>query len=210
MKYLKNIFCLLLCLNLCFGFVGCSKENNSNNIANDEISSDIAESNNNTTAVITVKNYGEIQLELYYSVAPITVTNFVKLANSGFYDGLTFHRIIKDFMIQGGDPEGTGMGGSKDNIYGEFSANGFQNNISHKRGVISMARLGNDMNSATSQFFIVHKDSPHLDGQYAAFGKVIKGIEVVDKLADTPSDSYSGAVEKANQPVIESIKIIKE
>ena len=134
-------------------------------------------------AVIDVKDYGEIKLELYPDVAPKTVANFKKLAESGFYDGLTFHRIMEGFMIQGGDPKGNGTGGSDENIFGEFTQNGFKNDLSHTRGVISMARNGVDMNSASSQFFIVHQDSTFLDGQYASFGKVTEGMEVVDKIA---------------------------
>ncbi|WP_461614949.1 peptidylprolyl isomerase [Clostridium sp. Marseille-QA1073] len=124
----------------------------------------------------------KIKIELYPDVAPNTVKNFISLANSKFYDGLIFHRVIPDFMIQGGDPEGSGVGGPGYAIKGEFSSNGFENNLKHDRGVISMARV-KDKNSAGSQFFIMHKDSPHLDGEYAAFGKVIEGIEVVDKIA---------------------------
>ena len=217
MKNLKKFLCLILSLTLCLCFTGCgsSEEKGDTGLTDiencdDPEASQTSVSIGNKTAVITVKDFGVIEVELYSSIAPVTVSNFVKLANEGFYDGLTFHRIIKDFMIQGGDPEGTGLGGSEETIMGEFSSNGFKNSLSHVRGVISMARLGSDPNSASSQFFIVHKDSPHLDGDYAAFGKVTKGIEVVDKLAEeTPvTDSYSGTVEKQNQPVIESIKII--
>lgn len=161
-------------------------------------------------ATIKVKDYGTIKLELDADTAPITVTNFVKLANEGFYDGLTFHRIIEGFMIQGGDPKGDGTGGSNETIKGEFSENGVKNDISHKRGVISMAR-SNDMDSASSQFFIVHKDSIFLDGKYAAFGHVTKGMDVVDKLAKIkPQDKDSGLVASSKQPVIESIKIEKQ
>ena len=156
---------------------------------------------------ITMENGGIMELELYPDVAPITVANFVKLANEGFYDGLTFHRIIEGFMIQGGDPTGTGMGGSDENIKGEFKANGIENNLKHERGVISMARA-QDKNSASSQFFIMHKDYPSLDGQYAAFGKMISGFEVLDGLAKTPVTDSNGTVEKANQPVIKSVKVI--
>ncbi len=159
------------------------------------------------TAVIRVKDYGEITVELDGKTAPITVANFVKLAKSGFYDGITFHRIIEGFMIQGGDPTGTGMGGSEQTIKGEFSANGVENNIKHVRGVISMAR-SSDMNSASSQFFIMHEDASHLDGQYAAFGKVTKGMDIVDALATkTPVADSNGTVLAPNQPVIESITI---
>lgn len=132
---------------------------------------------------IEMENGKKIKLELYPDVAPITVANFEKLVKEGFYDGLIFHRVISGFMIQGGCPEGTGMGGPKERIKGEFLANGVPNNLKHTRGVISMARSG-DPNSAGSQFFIMHKDAPHLDGQYAAFGKVIEGMDVVDEIAD--------------------------
>ena len=138
---------------------------------------------------LDVHGYGSILLELDPSAAPITVANFTKLAGSGFYDGLIFHRVISGFMIQGGDPEGTGMGGSKENIKGEFSANGWENPISHTRGVISMARNSISMDSASSQFFIVHKDATYLDGQYAAFGHVVEGMDVVDAIAAVGTDS---------------------
>ena len=133
--------------------------------------------------VIEMANGKKIKLELYPDAAPVTVANFEKLVRQGFYDGLIFHRVIKDFMIQGGDPEGTGMGGSDEKIKGEFLANGVNNPIRHERGVISMARSSLP-NSASSQFFIVHKTAPHLDGQYAAFGKVVEGMEVVDEIAE--------------------------
>ena len=159
-------------------------------------------------AVITVENYGEIHLELDGDTAPITVKNFVELAKSGFYDGLTFHRIISGFMIQGGDPKGDGTGGSEKEIKGEFASNGVENNISHKRGVISMARA-QDPNSASSQFFIMHRTSNHLDGDYAAFGHVTEGMTVVDKIAsETPVIDGNGTVTKENQPIIKSIVII--
>ena len=130
---------------------------------------------------------GKIEIELYPEAAPITVKNFEKLVKEGFYDGLIFHRVIKGFMIQGGDPEGTGMGGAKEHIKGEFRANGWANPIKHERGVISMARAYNP-NSASSQFFIMHQNAPHLDGQYAAFGRVVSGMEVVDEIAEIPTD----------------------
>ena len=161
------------------------------------------------TVEIDVKNYGKITVELDSKTAPLTVQNFLNLVNEGFYDGLTFHRIISGFMVQGGDPQGTGMGGSTNQIKGEFASNGVINNIKHVRGVISMAR-SSDPNSASSQFFIMHQDAPHLDGDYAAFGKVTEGMEVVDKLAETVNvEDANGTVAKANQPVINSIKIIK-
>lgn len=137
--------------------------------------------------VIEMENGKKIKLELYPDAAPITVENFEDLVKSGFYDGLIFHRVIEGFMIQGGDPEGTGMGGSGKNIKGEFAANGVKNPIKHTRGVISMARSMMP-NSASSQFFIMHKDAPHLDGNYAAFGKVVEGIEVVDEIASCETD----------------------
>jgi peptidyl-prolyl cis-trans isomerase B (cyclophilin B) len=137
--------------------------------------------------LITMENGDEIKAELYPEAAPKTVENFLKLVDEKFYDGLIFHRVIKGFMIQGGDPTGTGMGGSKDTIVGEFRANGFQNDLAHTRGVLSMART-NMPNSASSQFFIMHQDAPHLDGQYAAFGKVIEGMEAVDKIASVKTN----------------------
>jgi len=137
--------------------------------------------------VIEMENGAKIELELYPEEAPITCKNFEKLVSEGFYDGLTFHRVIKGFMIQGGDPLGNGMGGAKENIVGEFRANGHKNSIKHVRGVISMARAF-DPNSASSQFFIMHEDAPHLDGQYAAFGKVVSGMEAIDEIASIPTD----------------------
>ncbi len=136
------------------------------------------------TAVIEMENGGKMTFELYPEKAPLTVENFEKLANSGFYNGLIFHRVIRGFMIQGGDPEGTGMGGPGYSIKGEFAANGVQNDLKHTRGVISMARSMNP-NSAGSQFFVMHEDAPHLDGQYAAFGKMTDGFDVLDEIATT-------------------------
>ncbi|OQB24347.1 MAG: Peptidyl-prolyl cis-trans isomerase A precursor [Firmicutes bacterium ADurb.Bin182] len=136
--------------------------------------------------IIEMENGGIIKIETDRSAAPNTVDNFVHLASSGFYDGLTFHRVIKGFMIQGGDPDGTGSGGPGYHIKGEFRANGVQNPLKHKRGVISMARAS-DPDSAGSQFFIMHADSPHLDGQYAAFGHVTEGMEAVDEIASVPT-----------------------
>lgn len=157
-------------------------------------------------ATIKVKSFGTIKLELDADTAPITVSNFAHLVNAKFYDGLTFHRIIRDFMIQGGDPNGDGSGGSDVNVLGEFSANGKKNDIKHVRGVVSMARSSAN-NSGSSQFFIVHKDSSHLDGQYAAFGHVTEGMDVVDKIATVPSTGDNGSVAKKDQPVIESIRM---
>ena len=154
-------------------------------------------------AIIEVEKFGTIEVELYKDIAPISVDNFVNLANKGFYNGLTFHRIIKGFMIQGGCPKGNGTGGPGYTIKGEFAANGINNPIKHERGVISMARAM-DPNSAGSQFFIMHKDAPHLDGQYAAFGKVSQGIEVVDAIASVNTNYYDAPLEKV---VIKSISI---
>ncbi len=157
---------------------------------------------------ITVKDYGTISVELDGDKAPITVENFLKLAGDGFYDGLTFHRIISGFMIQGGDPLGNGTGGSGQHIKGEFALNGVENDLSHTRGAISMAR-SKLMDSASSQFFIVHEDSTYLDGQYACFGYVTEGMEVVDAICeDTPVTDGNGTVSAENQPVIESVKVI--
>ena len=157
---------------------------------------------------ITVRDYGTITVELDADAAPITVQNFLDLAGSGFYDGLTFHRIIEGFMIQGGDPEGTGMGGSDKTIKGEFSANGVENPLSHTRGAISMAR-SSAMDSASSQFFIVQKDSTFLDGQYACFGYVTNGIDVVDAIAaDAQPTDGNGTIPADQQPVIESVKVL--
>ncbi len=154
----------------------------------DETNTTTTETTGETIMVqIEMENGGIIKLELYPEIAPITCENFVKLAKDGFYDGLIFHRVIKDFMIQGGDPTGTGMGGSEENIKGEFKVNGVENNLSHERGVISMAR-SRSYDSASSQFFICHADAPHLNGQYAAFGKVIEGMDVVDEIAEVKTD----------------------
>ena len=158
---------------------------------------------------IDVKDYGTISLELDADTAPISVTNFINLAKDGFYDGLTFHRIISGFMIQGGDPKGNGTGGSDQTIKGEFSENGVENDISHVRGTISMARA-NDPDSASSQFFIVHEDSTFLDGQYAAFGHVTDGMDVVDAICEnTPVQDNNGTVKADDQPVITSVTVIE-
>lgn len=158
---------------------------------------------------IEVKDYGTIAVELDADEAPITVTNFVDLVEEGFYDGLTFHRIIDGFMIQGGDPNGDGSGGSSRTIKGEFSSNGVDNSIDHVRGVISMAR-STMPNSASSQFFIVQEDSPHLNGEYAAFGHVTSGMEIVDAICeDVQVEDTNGTVLPENQPVIISIKVVE-
>ncbi len=159
-------------------------------------------------AEIQIQDYGVIKLELNSKAAPETVANFISLAKSGFYDGLTFHRIIDGFMMQGGDPEGTGYGGSDKTIKGEFSSNGVENPISHTRGVISMAR-SKDPNSASSQFFIVHQDNTSLDGNYAAFGHVTEGMEIVDAICEAaqPVDN-DGFIAPEDQPVITTIRIL--
>lgn len=221
---IKKITAVLLALILCLGLCSCGGDKDT---AGDTGKYGIHH------AVITVENYGDIKLELDGDTAPITVENFVKLAKSGFYDGLTFHRIISGFMIQGGDPLGNGTGGSDETIKGEFSLNGVENGITHNRGVISMARSGSAyeqylaygynmsdlpeeaqadieraLNSASSQFFIMHKDTPSLDGSYAAFGHVTEGMEIVDKIAEnTTVTDDNGTVLKENQPIIKSIVI---
>lgn len=159
------------------------------------------------TAELKIKDYGAVIFSMDADKAPATVTNFVTLAKAGFYDGLTFHRIIDGFMIQGGDPLGNGTGGSEQKIKGEFSANGVKNDQSHTRGAVSMAR-SSAMDSASSQFFIVQKDSKYLDGQYACFGYVTEGMDVVDAICkNTPVTDNNGSVKPENQPVIESIRI---
>lgn len=198
---------LLLLLFISVSLFGCASNSN---LADDKNDTDVKTEylSGKYYVEMDIKDYGVIDLELDADIAPITVTNFIDLVNKKFYDGLTFHRIIKNFMVQGGDPEGTGMGGSDTTIKGEFLNNGVKNSISHKRGVISMARSNISYNSASSQFFIMHKDSPELDGQYAAFGHVISGIEVVDKLVEVKVEDNNGTVLKENQPVITSIRVI--
>ena len=220
----KKIFCIVLAAVLaisCLALAGCQTKSEikgiNNTASGDGTESSAADSSgsyknpytgDSDTVVIDVKDYGKITVKLDKKVAPISVENFLNLVNEGFYDGLTFHRIIKGFMIQGGDPQGNGTGGSSTTIKGEFSANGVENNLAHKRGVISMAR-SSDYDSASSQFFIVHEDSPHLNGQYAAFGEVTDGMDVVDKIAETVQvEDSNGTVLPANQPVINSIKIV--
>ena len=198
----KKILPILLSFLLIIFVSGCGEETDNSKLKEDKITG-------THHATITVEKFGEIEIELYGDKAPITVKNFMDLANDGFYDGLTFHRIIENFMIQGGCPKGDGTGDSGQNIKGEFANNGVDNDISHVRGVISMARGGYDNNSGSCQFFIVHQDSPHLDGDYAAFGKVTKGMDVVDKIA-TETEVYggNGEVMSYHQPVIKTIKII--
>lgn len=204
---LLAIFMVLLCFCSC-GKKATVSDDNDTTAQNETTMEATAEAYGIHHVEISVKDYGVIKLELDGDTAPITVKNFVKLANDGFYDGLTFHRIISGFMIQGGDPLGTGMGGSDETIKGEFSDNGVTNNISHERGVISMAR-SSAYDSASSQFFICHADSTFLDGQYAAFGHVTEGMEIVDAICEdaNPTDS-NGTISADDQPIIESIKVI--
>lgn len=211
---MRKLICIILIALLILGLAGCSQTNKEDieNIEDKDKGTNLSDNSNfkGTHQVeIKIQDYGSIYLDLDEESAPITVNNFVKLAEAGFYDGLTFHRIISGFMIQGGDPLGNGTGGSHETIKGEFAANDIENNLSHTRGAISMAR-SNDYDSASSQFFIVHQDSPHLDGGYAAFGYVTEGIDIVDKIcSDTPVQDRNGTVKPENQPIIESVKIIK-
>ena len=192
------------------GCSGSSSSSETSSKATEAVSESSADENllsGKINAVIDIKDYGKISLELDADTAPITVTNFVKLAKEGFYDGLTFHRIIKGFMMQGGDPLGTGTGGSDEEIKGEFAQNGVKNDISHVRGVISMAR-SQLYDSASSQFFIVHEDSTFLDGQYAGFGHVTEGMDIVDKICEeTPVIDNNGTVAEGKKPVINTITI---
>lgn len=201
MKKSKILIILMLCI---ISLTGCSL---SKAFTRENKKADYLKGKIN--AEIDIKDYGIIKLELDADTAPITVTNFVSLVEDKFYDGLTFHRIMDGFMMQGGDPEHTGNGGSSKTIKGEFSSNGVTNDISHKRGVISMAR-SNDKNSASSQFFIVQSDSDFLDGNYAGFGHVTSGIEIVDKICkDAKPTDDNGTIPFENQPIINSIKIVK-
>lgn len=218
---MKKLFPCLLCIALSlFSLIGCGSKEESV-VPSEEEAVVPSEEETDTTlssedeyleglhhVEIEIEDYGMISLELDADTAPISVTNFIQLAKDGFYDGLTFHRIISGFMIQGGDPLGNGMGGSSKMIQGEFSANGIENDISHVRGVISMAR-SNDPDSASSQFFIVHQDSLFLDGNYAAFGHVTEGMDVVDKICESvPVVDDNGTVQNDAQPIITSIKVI--
>ena len=202
----RKLFSIILaCFMTTTILTGCGQTNNNSS----STKNDTSLLSGKYTAEIVVKDYGTIKLELDADTAPITVTNFVNLANDGFYNGLTFHRIIDGFMIQGGDPLGNGTGGSDTEIKGEFALNGIENDISHTRGVISMAR-SQDYDSASSQFFIVHEDSTYLDGQYAAFGHVTEGMEVVDEICSSMTEQgLSDSIPAENQPVIESITIIE-
>ena len=206
---MRKLSVFLLCTFLAAALWGCGSASGGSSSSENGAEGEEALLSGLHYAEIEVKDYGTISLELDADTAPITVTNFVKLAEDGFYDGLTFHRIIDGFMIQGGDPLGNGTGGSEETIKGEFSENGVENPISHERGVISMARAM-DPDSASSQFFIVQQDSTYLDGQYAAFGHVTEGMEIVDAIcADTPVQDNNGTVAAEDQPVITSVKIVE-
>lgn len=198
-KWMKVFFVLLTVVSL----VGCSSSKTT------EKTKKTKTLKGNYQVEIKIKDYGTIYAEIDADTAPITVTNFVNLCKNHFYDGLTFHRIIKDFMIQGGDPNGDGTGGSEETIKGEFSDNGIENPLKHTRGALSMAR-SQDNDSASSQFFIVQKTASHLDGQYAVFGYVYEGMDIVDKICDDVQvEDNNGTVAKENQPVIESIRCQK-
>ena len=202
---MKRTLIILLAVLLALATAGCGSSQKSENTSSPAVES--APAGGIHHAEITVKDYGTITVELNGDVAPITVDNFMNLAKSGFSNGLTFHRIIDGFMIQGGDPTGTGSGGSKDRIKGEFSSNGVNNPISHVKGVISMAR-SQDPNSASSQFFITVADATYLDGSYAAFGTVTGGMEVAEKIAsDAKPTDNNGTIPAKQQPVIECIII---
>ncbi len=212
---IKKFMLLLIVSISMLALYGCSvdgknNESNKNNENNEnEKEADKEAFKGSHKVVIEVENYGSIYVELDETNASITVNNFIKLAKEGFYDGLTFHRIISGFMIQGGDPLGNGTGGSEVKIKGEFADNGVDNKLSHTRGAISMARSSN-FDSASSQFFIVHEDSVFLDRQYAAFGYVTEGMEVVDKIcADIKVEDSNGKVKPENQPKIKSVKVIE-
>ena len=204
MKKIISVLLSALLLMSIAALVGCSKtETQSETPA--EKTSEFIEGKSNPIATIKVKDYGTITVELYYDKAPNTVKNFISLANKGFYDGLTFHRVIEGFMIQGGCPNGTGTGGPGYSIKGEFANNGFAtNDIKHVRGTISMGRRGNDMDSAGSQFFICQEDYSYGDGDYAAFGMVTDGMDVVDKIASVNTDSNDKPLKTV---MIESITI---
>lgn len=204
MKRIMSIFlCVVMMLCACAcDVVKTGDESETTQIKNDELAT--TQLTSEITATIKVKGYGDIVLELYPNDAPNTVANFVSLAREGFYDGRIFHRVIKNFMIQGGSSDGLGFEGSGKEIKGEFSANGFENNIKHKRGVISMARTMMSYDSASSQFFIMHETNSDLDGDYAAFGKVISGMEIVDKIAEVATNSDDKPLEDV---VIETITV---
>ncbi len=197
MKIFKSFFIALTAIAL---FTGCQSKDTVTLDNSDSTSGEITATN---TGTIVIKDMGEMKFELYGDVAPITVENFIKLVNEGFYDGITFHRVIENFMIQGGDPDGTGTGGSDDTIKGEFTSNGVDNPILHEKGILSMART-TEPDSASSQFFIMHADTASLDGDYAAFGRITEGLEIIDAIATVETDPSDKPVDPV---VIESITI---
>ncbi len=210
----KKLLSAILLSVLVLAFTACGKKDDvsdNSGTSTEQLTQDSGELLSGQYGVeIEIEKYGTISLTLDADLAPVTVTNFINLANADFYDGLTFHRIIDGFMMQGGDPEGTGMGGSSQNIQGEFALNGITNTLNHTRGVISMARA-DDPNSASSQFFIVHEDSTFLDGSYAAFGWVTEGMEIVDTICtSTKVEDGNGTVLAKNQPVIKDIRVTGE
>ena len=221
---MKKLTLFMMALFALFVFAGCASpaptateeeepNPNAEAVANEgsgEVLAAVSEPVADYIAEIEIADYGTITVALDGTAAPVSVQNFVDLVSEGFYDGLTFHRVITDFMIQGGDPNGNGTGGSEYTILGEFSANGVENNLSHTRGALSMARSSNNNNSASSQFFIVHQTSPHLDGNYAVFGYVTDGIEIVDEICVAMTAlGYVEAVDPKDQPVITSIRIVE-
>ena len=204
----KTVIALITTLILSMIFsVGCAKSNNTSSTDDNVMHIDASSLETDTYADIEIENYGTITVALDKTSAPVTVDNFINLAESGFYDGLTFHRIMEGFMIQGGDPKGDGSGGADSKIVGEFKQNGYDNNLSHTRGAISMARAM-AYDSASSQFFIVHEDSTFLDGTYAGFGYVTEGMDIVDQICEeaVPTDN-NGTIPKEAQPVIKTITI---
>ncbi len=212
MKKIKKIMISALAIVMSIAMVGCGSSNveTGDNNSNDNSTTQVEKSENLPIATIKVKDFGTIEAELYPDKAPNTVNNFIELANSGFYDGLTFHRVVKGFMNQGGDPKGDGTGGPEYSIKGEFSGNGYEvNDLKHTTGVLSMARA-NKPDSAGSQFFIMAADSPSLDGQYAAFGKVISGLDVVGAINNAEVEKNKSTGEKSTPVtpiVIEEIKV---
>lgn len=205
----RKIICLLTIALLGAVAIGCGSGRNTAEEEQAESAEEEALLSGKHYVNINIKDKGTIKVELDADAAPITVTNFVNLVKEGFYDGLTFHRIIKGFMMQGGDPEGTGMGGAERTIVGEFESNGVNNPISHTRGTISMAR-STMPDSASCQFFIMHQDGTYLDGDYAAFGHVTEGMEIVDDICEnTTGQGQNGMVPEKNRPVIESIEYVE-
>lgn len=212
MKKRKCSRLLTLVLTAALLLCGCGQQDSSDSSGNEEAARESGEDaellSGRHHVNIVIKDKGTICVELDADAAPISVTNFVKLAEEGFYDGVVFHRIIDGFMMQGGDPTGTGMGGSDETIKGEFAENGVENPLSHTRGAISMAR-SSSYDSASSQFFIVHEDSTFLDGQYACFGYVTDGMDIVDDICEnTPVQDNNGTVPAGSRPVIETIEVV--